>query len=230
MVEPCVFIFLGTDESEKQKRIESFQKKLFPPGLKDLNYAILYGDEKHLSSQQFKEALSCFPTEGVKKRLVVIKAAHKLNKTYQSCLEEELQLNSGKIVVILDVPEVKGTESFVSEFSKLGAQVIRFKEEVSSNVFDLGRAIAAHKPDMALKILSGLLHNKEKSEKILGAIFWQWERLYSQNRLAQEAYKKGLKLISGADKKLKSSSSVYARETLILEALAVKLSLLKNSA
>ena len=94
------------------------------------------------------------------------------------------------------------------------------------NVFDLGRSIMARKPDQALKTLSKLLRYREKSEKILGALFWQWERFYTDKRLAETLYRRGLKLMLEADKRLKSSASAYGRESLILEALVVKLSYL----
>lgn len=226
MVEPHLFIFLGSDEREKQKRQELLSKKMFPPDLKDLNYTVLYGDEKQLKPAELKEALTCLPTEGVKKRLVVIKTANKLSKAHQEILIQEAGAVHSRTIVILDIPETKGSEAFVSEFSKLGAEVVRFKSESASNVFDLGRAILARQPETALIILSELLLSREKAEKILGAIFWQWERLYADKRLTENVYKRGLKLLLDSDKKLKSSSSVFARENLILEALVVKLSYL----
>lgn len=228
MVEPRVFIFLGSDELEKHKRIELLQQKIFPPSLKDLNYTLFYGDEKHLTPSELTEALTCFPTEGAKKRLVVIKMAHKLKPALQACLAHVVRASENKTMIILDVPELKGSEGFVDEFSKMGAQMIRFRTEVAPNVFDLGRAVQMHHPETALKILSGLLRYREKTEKILGALFWQWERFGSDKRMSQDSYKKGLKLILEADKRLKNSSSAYARQTLILEALVVKLAYLSH--
>lgn len=227
MVESHVFIFLGSDELQKQKKIETLQKNIFPPSLKDLNYTVFYGDDKQLRPQDLKEALVCFPTGGAKKRLLLIRMAHKLNRANQACLLKELQEQQNKNVVILDVPQVQDTQEFVDAFIKIGAEVIRFKSEVSTNIFDLGRSIISREPQAALKILSRLLTDREKAEKILGVIFWQWEHSYSRKRITEEAYKKGVKLILEADKRLKSSSSAYARSTLILEALVVKLAYLR---
>jgi len=226
MVEPGVFIFLGSDELKKQEHLESLRKKLFPPELKEFNFTLFYGDDKQFRPEGLKEALSLFPTEGAKKRLIVIKAAQKMSAGLLKCLTEELHQLKSKNLIVLDVPEVKGSEDFVGEFTKLGAGVLRFKSDTPINVFDLGRSIMARKPDQALKTLSKLLRYREKSEKILGALFWQWERFYTDKRLAEALYKRGLKLMLEADKRLKSSASAYGRESLILEALVVKLSYL----
>ena len=91
MVEPGVFIFVGSDELKKQEHLESLQKKLFPPELKEFNFTLFYGDDKQFGPQRLKEALSCFPTEGAKKRLIVIKAAQKMSADLLKCLTEELR-------------------------------------------------------------------------------------------------------------------------------------------
>jgi DNA polymerase III delta subunit len=225
MVEPRIFLFLGTDEDQKQNRIDSLQKKFFPPELKDLNYTLLYADEKQLTLAAIDDVLFCLPTSGAKKRLLVIKMAHKLSRSQSAGLIEKLKKPSDTVVV-LDIPQAKGTESLVDGFKKLGANIVRFKDEEAASAFDLGRAIMSRHPESALKILSVLLRYRDKAEKILGAVFWQWERSYGDRRLSDDAYGKGLKLILDADKRLKSSSSGLARQTLILEALVVKLSYL----
>ncbi len=226
MVEPHVVLFLGSDEPEKEKRLKSLQEKAFPPELKEFNYDLLHGDTKELSPRFLKEIFSSFPSEGAKRRMVVIRQAHKLSKACQAILFEECGFLKSRILLVLDVPEVKGTAAFVDEAARTGAQVIRLKNEPSLvNAFDLGRAVAARNAQDALDILSRLLSHKERPEKILGAIFWQWERLAQDKRIKDDVHKRGLKLILEADRRLKSSSSRVAREILILETLVVKLSL-----
>jgi DNA polymerase III delta subunit len=228
MVDSTLSIFLGADEAEKLKRIEHFQKNLFPTTLKELNFTLLYADDKDLTAEILKNALDCFPTEGAKRRLVVIKRAHKLKKNLQTFLSDFLSKPLLRTVLVLDIPEVKDSENLVEEFVKRGAEVIRFKTEVNSNAFDLCRAVMSHQAETALMILTALLRYKEQQPKILGALFWQWERSFTQKRLSLDSYKKGLKAILEADKKLKSSSSAFAREALILETLVVKLSYLSR--
>jgi len=228
MVDPALSVFLGTDEAEKLKRIEHLQKNLFPPTLKDLNFTLLYADDKDLTAETLKNALDSFPTEGAQRRLVVIKRAHKLKKNLQVFLSDFLSRPLLRTVLIVDIPEAKDSESLVEEFVKRGAEVVRFKTEGHSNAFDLCRAVISHQPELALTILTALLRYKEQQSKILGALFWQWERSFTQKRLSLDSYKKGLKVILEADKKLKSSSSAFAREALILETLVVKLSYLSR--
>lgn len=229
MVEHRLLIFVGQDEAEKEKRLETLRNKLFPPGLKDLNYTLLYADDKGLTPAALGETLFCLPAGGARARLLVIKSAHKLGRAHQAALWSALGKSAGAVVVLdIDASEAKGAETLIAEGKKAGGQVIRFKDPVAPNAFDLGRAVAARRPQDALKILAALLKYRDKAEKILGAVFWSWERSHSQKQLTQEAYKKGLALILDADKRLKSSSSAYGRETLILEALVVKLSFLRD--
>ncbi len=226
MVEPRCFIFLGSDELQKQKKIETLQKKIFPPSLKDLNYTVLYGDDKQLGPKALKEILFSLPTQGAKKRMVLIRMAHKLSRANRTFLLREAAACRDNAIVVLDCLQAKGSQAIVGEFTKIGAELHRFKDDIPANVFDLCRAITRRKPETALVILASLLGFRERSGNILGAIFWQWERSWSQRRLSENSYKKGLKLLLEADKRLKSSASIYARQNLILEALVVKLTYL----
>ncbi len=225
MVEPRVVIFVGKDDLQKDKRLESIQKKAFPPELKDLNFTILYADDRKVTLNVITEALSCMPTSGAKERVLVIKNSDKLDKKILSGLVINFKKTT-KTIVVMDFPESKVQEDFLSEAKKAGAQVVRFKETEALTAFDLGRAITSGRTQDALKILLTLLRYKDKSEKILGAIFWQWERSHSDRSIGEDPYRKGLKIILDADKRLKSSVSTYARESLILETLVVKLAFL----
>lgn len=225
MVEPHVFLYLGSDESEKLDRIDNLQKKLFPSDLKELNYNLYHADDKNLAAARFKEDLMAMPAGGAKARLIVIRSAHKLSAPLKAILTEALKSNKDRVIV-LDVPVSRGTEAFVAEFTKKGARVVRFKEESAPDVFALARSIVDHKPESALKILSVLTRSKDKQEGICGAIFWQWEKSRADRRFSEKVYKDGLKIIFEADKELKSSSSKFARGALILERLVVRLAYL----
>ncbi len=224
MVEPRIFLFLGQDEDQKQDKIDSLLKKFIPPELKDLNYTLLHADEKDLALADINEALFCAPTHGALRRLLVIKIAHKLGRQQVAGLIESLNKPS-KTVLVLDTVEAEAFDNYLDEFKRLGANIVRFKGEAQVSAFDLGRSIMGRHPESALKILSVLLKYRDKTEKILGAIFWQWERSYSDRRISDNNYRRGLKFILDADKRLKSSSSSM-RQALILETLVVKLSYL----
>lgn len=227
MVEPSAFIFLGDDETRKQERIELLFKKFFPPALKELNTQTLYGDDKRLTLAALKESLTSFPTPGAKKRLVVIRRAAHLGKPLRDCLCRQLRRASEKVLVVVDVPEARAAQDLVRDLIKAGAEPVRFERRAAApKVFDLGRLILDQRPDRALEVLTALLRSRERSEKILGALSWQWDRFYSEGKLNRERYSLGLKFMGETDRRLKSSVSAYAREGLILEALVVKLSYL----
>jgi DNA polymerase III delta subunit len=226
MVDPCLFILCGADEQEKDRRIEDLQKKFFPPELKELNYTLLHADDKDLTPQKIKEALWCAPTPGAQARLFVLRQTHRLPPALKGFLVSEIAAAGAGAAVVLDVVDEHQLEALKAALKGARPQVVRVSSKASSNVFDLGRAILGHRPDAALKILSGLLRSREKTEKILGAIFWQWERFRDERRLSDEVYREGLKILAQADKRLKSSSSVFGRTQLILESLVVRLSYL----
>ncbi|HQP91917.1 MAG TPA: hypothetical protein PLU24_04505, partial [Candidatus Omnitrophota bacterium] len=198
MVEPRLVIFLGQDDGEKDRHIQVLQKKAFPPELKDLNFTVLHADEKKLSLSEITETLSCMPISGAKKRLMVIRLAHKLDRNILAGLIKRIQ-RPCETILVLDFPEARPQESFLLEARKSGAEIIIFKETQSFTAFDLGRAIIAARPEESLKILANLIRYKDKAEKILGALFWQWERWFNERKIQGEAYKNGLKAILEAD-------------------------------
>src|SRR5512135_2513230 len=156
MVEPSVLIFLGTDEPQKQKRLDLLKKKLFPPDLSELNTTVLYGDDKELTPASLTEALVSIPMSGAQKRLVIIRMAHKMSAPLLACLEKEWGRALRHAVVVLDVPQAKGTEELVSAWRRAGAEVVPFKNRLPATVFDLGRAIMTRQADSALVLLNGL--------------------------------------------------------------------------
>lgn len=226
MVTANLIILLGDDEVGKRQKIASLQNELFPPELKDLNFSIFYGDDKRLTEQSFKEQLMCLPIGAAQNRLFVIKTAHKLKKSFLRCLKEALGKMREHLVVIADIDDAKASDAFIDEFSGFTTEIIRFKTRLDRNVFDLGRAILRHQPERALCLLSGFAQSRERADKILGAVFWQWENAYNKGQISNENYSRGLKFILDADKRMKSTSSFFARQSLILEMLVVKLSYL----
>lgn len=226
MVESSAYLFLGSDEIRKHQKLELLSRGLFPANLKELNFSLFYGDDKTLSPAFLQENLQLLPTEGAVKRLVVIRMAHRLSPSVKNALIAQLKKGLVRTLLIADIPEVRDHEDLVRDLTAAGCEVVRFKESAVMNVFDLGRSIAEHKADKSLKILADLLSIREKPEKLLGGLFWQWEKFLGDKKIAPDMYARGVKLICDADRRLKSSSSAYARDHLILESLVVKLSLL----
>ena len=159
--------------------------------------------------------------------------AHKLGKPLREALVRNLAAKPQKTVIVVDIPETRGdasaeTQDFVRALEGAGARLVRFKEEVPINVFDLGRSITERQAGRALQILEELLRHRERAEKILGGLSWQWEKFFSQKTIGPKGYTRGIKLMLDADRKLKSSVSAYARDHAILEILVVRLSSLER--
>lgn len=227
MVERPAYLFLGSDELRKRERLELISKDLFPQALKDLNSAVFYADDRQFSRKDLEECLGMEPTQGAQKRLLVIRRAEHLQKVFFESLAKRLRESGLKTVVVADISEPKGHDEALKAFESVGFSLVRFKQEdMQSNAFDLARAVTAKNPKKALEILAQILSLKQRPEKILGALFWQWETSRGDKKIAPQVYERGVKLIYDADRKLKSTSSVLARERVILESLIVKLSFL----
>jgi DNA polymerase III delta subunit len=226
MVEPRVFLFLGGDEPEKQKKFDHLKKKTLPPQLIDLNYSVLHSDEKGLTPAAWQETFGCLPTEGAKHRLVLVKIHPKMDRGLQECLIREAADKESRTVLVVDVPQASEAEALVASLTKAGAEVVRFRDKAEVNPFDLGRAVVARQPERALGVLEALMRGRPRTEKIMGALFWQWERSHAERRLTDEVYGKGLKLLADTDRRLKTSSAAHRQEGEILEVLVVKLSYL----
>jgi DNA polymerase III delta subunit len=233
MVAPPAYLFVGSDELRKREKLELIAKELFPPELRELNTMLLYGDDRRLSPQDFKEYLSLLPTDGARARLLVLRMAHKLGKPLRQALVRNIAAKPQKTVVVVDIPETRSDASselqdFIGAMEGAGARLVRFREDELLDVFDLGRSIAERQAARALQILEELLGRRERPEKVLGGLSWQWEKFFSQKRIGPRGYARGVKLMLDADRKLKSSVSAYARDHAILEILVVKLSCLER--
>jgi DNA polymerase III delta subunit len=67
------------------------------------------------------------------------------------------------------------TDSFIKNISRF-VKPVRFKETVHPDTFALGRSIDLKRADSALRILSGLLKDGERPERILGGLRYAWEK------------------------------------------------------
>ncbi len=225
MVEPHVTVFLGGEEPAKHKRLDLLQEKLFPAGLRELNTTVFHADDRDLTPARMQEVLACLPTAGASRRLVVVKSAHQLKKSVLDVLCGAARKPPSSCTLVIDVPDVEAGGKAVAALSENGARIVRFRSEVPPNVFDLGRAIMARRPQEALKVLAEVLADRQRPEKLMGALLWQWEKGRRQGRISREAYAKGLALMAATDRRFKTSSA-RRQGPLLLELLVVKLSYL----
>lgn len=214
-----IYLFLGDDKAAKDLKIKEIKDQyLLTPESRQFDFTVLYGSQ--MTPDQFKQTLVALPTMAAQ-RVVLLYSVHKLNPRNKKILLEFLEQKESPTVLILDVDE-PGVEknSFLDKVAA-SAKIVRFHSEPKGNVFDMTKEISNRRPEQALAMLSGLLHDGDHPLEILGALVWFWGR--TRNRVSAEKFKKGLLVLQEADMNIKRSrvEPEYA-----LEILVTKLSLL----
>ncbi|MGE5279923.1 MAG: hypothetical protein ACM3L6_04180 [Deltaproteobacteria bacterium] len=226
MVEPRVTVFWGSEEPAKHRKLALLEKKLFPPALRELNTNVFYADDKELTPAALQEACACLPTQGARQRLVVVRSAHRLTAPVLQVLCAIAQeTGPAPCAVLVDVSPPREGEKVVAALTQAGARLERFKSDAAPSVFDLGAAIMDRRPQAALRVLADVLEDRQKPEKLMGALLWQWEKGRKSRRISPQGYQKGLALMAETDRRLKTSSA-RRQGRLLLELLVVKLSCL----
>jgi DNA polymerase III delta subunit len=220
MVEKLAYLFIGDDEAEKKKKIEEIKERYLDKGLKDIDFSLVYADDKDLTPQKFDETLSYLPSSQSKKRIVVIKNLESLRQENKEVLLKRLKNPCGSVIFLLDASSSLIADAFIKELSPFTKKVeVSRKEKIDA--FKLAEAIISHKTTYALGILSKLLQKREKPQSILGALFWQWDK--AKDKLSIEQFKQGLKLLLDTDSRIKTGR---LDEELALELVVIRLSYL----
>ena len=220
MVEHYSYLFIGEDEAIKKNKVDSIKAHYLDKDLKDIDFEIVYSDNKELSPPRFNEILSYLPSNPSKKRIVLIKNIESLSKNNREILIRYLKSPSKSVLLILDSSKLNTDDLFIKELEPF-VKKINFKREKELGVFDLTQAIAGRQTTSALRILNTLLNNREKPQSILGAIFWQWDKM--EGRLSLDRFRQGLKLLLDADIRIKTGK---LKEKLALEMVVIRLSYL----
>jgi DNA polymerase III delta subunit len=222
MVDSLVYLFLGDDEAEKEKKINSIKADYLDKKLKTIDFEVVYSDDKELTPPRFNEILSYPSINPSKKRIIFLKDIKSLSKENKDILMRYLKNPSSSLLVLLDGAGLISNDSFVKELIPF-VKKISLKEKSKLDTFDLWRAIAMGNINIAnaLKILNTLLNNREKPLNILGSLIWQWENM--RDRVSLEKSRQGFKLLLDTDLKIKTSR---LPEEFALEMLIVRLSYL----
>ena len=208
-----IYLLVGADESAKAEKIQSLKKQLLNPKVEQFNFDIFYGRE--LTLPLFQEALSRLPVSA-KSRLLVIKDALGLKEGPREYFLSRLKSLPSSLVLIMDVSAIpREDNSFFSQIQK-AAKTFNFAAGQNTNVFHLARALEGRQPGSALNIVSDLLKQGERPERILGALRSQLTRCAG----AKERLRR-ITLLLEADLNLKTGRLKPAQ--LALEALVVKL-------
>lgn len=205
-----LYLLLGQDSLSKDEQLRKIKQEFLSPHLEQFNLDTLYGKELGLKGLQ--EALLRLPAAGAAKRVIVLRDAQSLAAEVKDFILTYVQNPSSCVVLVIEAATANKDE-FISRLLRYG-KVLRFKETEEPDTFVLSRQITARRPDQALKILSQLLKNGERPERILGGLRYAWEK----ETLPVLAARARLKLLVRCDLEIKTGrlKPVFALEKLVV--------------
>jgi DNA polymerase III delta subunit len=213
-----VYLFLGEDSLSKDIQFKCLKQEFLTAGLEQFNLDILYARE--LTLKDLQERILCLPVKD-RKRIVVIKDAQSLKEDIKDFILVYVKKPNDKIVLVLDINRQDRKNEFINSLFRY-AKVYRFKETVPLDAFALNRQIALKRPDYALRVLSKLLEEGERPERILGGLRYAWER----DAASPLETRRRLKALLNCDIEIKTGK---IKPVFALERLVIKLCGLRNS-
>ena len=207
-----VYLFIGQDVSAKDNHIKSIKQEFLAQNTEQFNLDILYS--KELTLKTLQEKLLFLPANN-SKRIVVIKCAENLKEESKEFIASYVAKPYDQIILILDMDNSQKRDSFVARLQKY-AKVITVKSQPQIDTFTLSRWISQRKADFALKVLSQLLKEGERPERILGGLRYAWEK----ESASPIDSKKRLKLLLNCDIEIKTGK---LKPSFALEKLVVSL-------
>lgn len=210
-----IYLFIGEDELSKQEEIRQVKSRLLTRNLESFNYESYYARE--LSLSLLKESLSRLPLRD-KQRLLVIKDILRLKAAPQEYLLSQIKSLPDNLVIILEMANSpRERNSFLSGLMAY-AKIKYFRVKKELNAFHLARAIEKKQAEYALSMLMDLFRAGEKSERILGALRYQ----FSAWPAGTSRRDRFMRLLLEADLNLKTGR---IKPALALELLIIKLCL-----
>ena len=210
-----VYLFIGQDSPAKELALKRLKEESLPQGLEQFNFDLLYAEE--LSLKILQERLLAIPLKSAK-RILVIKHSVGLKKEAEDFILKWSKEQNQNIILVLDLEQPGGKEHLIRSIDKY-AKVIRFKEDLPLNTFSLIRQIEERRPDNALKILSQLIKDGERPERILGGVRYSLEH----NLKNATGLRRRLKLLLNCDIEIKTGKlkHVFALEKLVVNLCAL---------
>ncbi|MDD4980224.1 MAG: hypothetical protein PHC54_02975 [Candidatus Omnitrophica bacterium] len=169
--ESPVYLFIGQDSFSKDIRLNRIKEEFLDKNTQHFNLDILYARELKLPHLQ--ERLLSLPVKA-KKRIIVIKDSQDLKEEVKEFLLRYVKKPEARVVLILDADKSSPRDDFFRQLMR-HALTCRFRETVNLDAFVLSRSIDFKKTGHALWVLSQLLKNGEKPERILGGLRYSWE-------------------------------------------------------
>jgi DNA polymerase III delta subunit len=205
-----VYLFLGSDSLSKDTQLSLIKEQFLPKETEQFNLDVLYA--RDLSLKALQEKLLYIPTKN-SKRVIVIKNCQDLKEELKEFILSFASSSSQQVILVLDIAQTSRKDEFVNQLSKF-AKTYRFREVVKPDTFALSRQISFKKPDMALRILSQLLQDGERPERILGGLRYVWEK----EAMSGAEAKRRLALLLACDTEIKTGRlrPVFALEKLVV--------------
>jgi DNA polymerase III delta subunit len=207
-----LYLFVGQDSLSKDLQFKKLKEQLLPKKREDFNLDVLYSRELNL--KELQEKLLCFPFEA-KCRIVLLRDAQALKEENRDFLLGYARAEHPETVLVLDFERFDRKDVFQGEIQRY-AKVFRFKETVKPDAFALSRYILSKNPAGALRLLSQLLKDGERPERILGGLRYAWERDIS----SLPEMKKKLKSLLNCDIEIKTGK---LKPVLALEKMVISL-------
>ncbi len=206
-----VYIFIGQDNPAKELQLKKIRQVYLAKDLEQFNLDIIYAKDAKLKSIQ--EIFLGLPVNA-DKRMIVIKDAGNLSKDCREFIERYLPSASRHIVLVMDFEHFDRKDDFLSTVSR-HAKILRFTEIPQEDTFGLLRQIESGQAASALSILTRLLKDGERPERILGGLRYSWEK---QNGALAENKRRLLALLEcDIDIKKGRLKPAFALEKLVIE-------------
>ncbi|MBP7836430.1 MAG: hypothetical protein KA022_03035 [Candidatus Omnitrophica bacterium] len=214
-----LYLFIGQDSnpqgaplSSKDTRLKQIREEFLPKSVEHFNLDTLYAES--LKLKELQEKLLALPVKSPK-RIVIIKNAQKLSSDVDDFIRRWAKQASKDILLLLDMEEQGRKEAFLRDIYK-NAKVFRFQEILALNTFNLSRSIEQRNASGALTVLTQLLKDGEKPERILGGLRYAAEN----SRRSVPETRCRIKFILDCDLEIKTGK---LKPVLALEKLIIKL-------
>ena len=214
--QKMVYLFIGQDPPAKDIALKRLKEEFLPRKLEEFNLDVLYAEK--LTLKDLQERLSAIPVKS-HGRIILIRNAQELPKGLDDFICEWAGRQIKNIILVLDIEEEGKKAQFIRNAGR-GAKVIRFKAEaVPPNTFNLSRQIEARHAANALKILSRLIKEGERPERILGGLRYSLEG----GTVNSAGIRHRLKLLLNCDIEIKTGKlkPVFALEKLVVNLCAL---------
>lgn len=213
--QKMVYLFIGQDSPAKDIELNRIKKEFLSKELEEFNLDILYAEGLALKGLQ--EKLLALPVKS-SKRILVIKNAQELKKGIEDFIIEWSKKENQNTVLILDIDQQGKKDAFIRSINK-NVKILRFKEKAPLNTFDLSHQIGQRRADNALRILSQLIREGERPERILGGLRYS----LGASIMSAPDVRRRLKLLLNCDIEIKTGGlkPVFALEKLVVNLCAL---------